>query len=116
MLLTPPATLARLNVHQESVAFPGLNSEMKSESCAVNSKRNCSRLIWAAAKGGYHGGAIWSALLAESLFLCDDCGERIKKMCDRLRKQGAIPKEEDAELRNPATTAVAEKPTQGISR
>ena len=56
-----------------------------------------------------HGGAIWSALLAERLFLCDDCGERFKKMCDRLREQGAIPKEEDAGLRNPVTAAVAEK-------
>jgi hypothetical protein len=103
MLLTPPATLERLNVHQGSVAFPGLNSEMKSKSCALTSKGNRSRLIWAAARGGYHGGAMWSALLAERLFLCDDCGERIKKMCDRLREQGAIPKG------NPATTAVAEK-------
>ena len=29
-----------------------------------------------------------------------------KKMCDRLREQDAIPKEEDAGLGNPATTAV----------
>jgi hypothetical protein len=66
-------------------------------SAQTQGKRLDVHVLW----GDYHGGAIFSALLAKRLFLCEPCAERIKKMMEKLREQGAIPREEPPNARAP---------------